>query len=66
MFGYSRGAFVVRSVAGMLHHIGALRISAANFDAQYDEALRVYHDLRNGSRKSVGYNSNHVMFMLKQ
>jgi len=31
LFGFSRGAFIVRAVAGLLHHIGALQSDEQDF-----------------------------------
>lgn len=43
LFGFSRGAYVVRAVASLLHHIRALT-SAGNldFDKDFKHALQVY------------------------
>ena len=40
LFGFSRGAFTVRSLAGMLHHCGLLRPAAANL---VEYASKHYH-----------------------
>ena len=40
LFGFSRGAFTVRSLAGMLHHCGLLRPNAANL---VEYASKRYH-----------------------
>ncbi|KAE8449830.1 hypothetical protein EG329_007307 [Mollisiaceae sp. DMI_Dod_QoI] len=42
MFGYSRGAFILRSVAGLLHHLQALKPNLPDFDAQFLQGLRIY------------------------
>ncbi|KUJ07614.1 uncharacterized protein LY89DRAFT_691686 [Mollisia scopiformis] len=42
MFGYSRGAFILRSVAGLLHHLQALKPSLPDFDEQFLRGLRIY------------------------
>ncbi|OAL28155.1 hypothetical protein AYO20_09574 [Fonsecaea nubica] len=43
LFGSSRGAFVVRAVAGLLHHLGALRANDPDFDDVFDKSLQLYH-----------------------
>jgi len=35
LFGFSRGAFIVRAVAGLLHHIGALQSDEQDFNNVY-------------------------------
>lgn len=42
LFGFSRGAFVVRAVAGLLHHIGVLQSDEQDFDKMYLQALKKY------------------------
>jgi uncharacterized protein (DUF2235 family) len=53
MFGFSRGAFIVRAVAGMLQHLGSLRTNGTDFDSTFDEALKVWQDLRKGGSSNV-------------
>lgn len=48
MFGFSRGAFIVRAVAGMLQHLGALRLDEIGFDTKFKDGLKVLHGLRKG------------------
>jgi len=48
MFGFSRGAFIVRAVAGMLQRFGTLE-SVEDFDTRYAEAMKVWRDLRENS-----------------
>jgi uncharacterized protein (DUF2235 family) len=43
LFGFSRGAYTARSLAGMIRKCGVLRLDAAN---QYQAALQVYCDDR--------------------
>ncbi|KAI0904181.1 hypothetical protein F4823DRAFT_634728 [Ustulina deusta] len=56
LYGFSRGAYVVRAAAGLLHHLGALvSADAAHgsdkaFHKDYKDALKVYEKLRKGSR----------------
>jgi len=53
MFGFSRGAFVVRAVAGMLQRFGALE-SVEDYDTKYAEAMKVWRDLQeNGQSVSL-------------
>ena len=43
LFGFSRGAYVVRAVAGLLHHITALNATGVKeFESEYDKALKFY------------------------
>lgn len=42
LFGFSRGAFIVRAVAGLLYHIGALPPDEQDFDHVYPEAIKKY------------------------
>ena len=42
LFGFSRGAYIVRAVAGLLHHIGALQSVERDFDNMYEKALKRY------------------------
>ncbi|CZR67833.1 uncharacterized protein PAC_17732 [Phialocephala subalpina] len=46
MFGFSRGAFITRAVAGMLQHLGALRADSREFDDEFVKALTIWRDLR--------------------
>ena len=54
LYGFSRGAFVVRAVAGLLHYLRAL-ISAGTpaFDRDYNKALRMYEAMREPTRKDT-------------
>ena len=52
LFGFSRGAYVVRAVAGLLHHITALNSTEVKeFKSDYDKALKFYDSK---SRKASG------------
>ncbi|OIW27581.1 hypothetical protein CONLIGDRAFT_440593 [Coniochaeta ligniaria NRRL 30616] len=46
LFGFSRGAFVVRAVAGLFHHLRTLNPAAPDFDELYSNALKVYRHIR--------------------
>ena len=47
LYGYSRGAYVVRAVAGLLHHMGCIStVNTADFDHHYQENLRLYPSVR--------------------
>ncbi|KAI9158009.1 hypothetical protein HJFPF1_05994 [Paramyrothecium foliicola] len=52
LYGFSRGAFIVRAVAGLLHYAGALK-SADNageqFEKEYKSILSVYKNRKNGT-----------------
>lgn len=58
LYGFSRGAFVVRAVAGLLHYIRVLKATGAGFEKDYEEALRIYPLMRHDSRArgEVGFN----------
>jgi uncharacterized protein (DUF2235 family) len=50
-FGFSRGAYVVRAVAGLLHYIRALTSAGTpDFKEDYANALRRYEDLQSRSK----------------
>lgn len=46
LYGFSRGAYVVRAVAGLLHYMRALKsATTASFDDDCHEALKVYQKM---------------------
>lgn len=54
-YGFSRGAYIVRAVASLLHYIGALKSAGGNqFEADYSKALKVYSDFEQRSRIGPG------------
>ena len=55
LYGYSRGAFVVRAVAGLVHHIQLLKFSSqGHFDGNYDTAVKIMKHIRAGDRDHQG------------
>lgn len=55
LFGFSRGAFVVRAVAGLLHYIGALKSAGEeSFKDDFNNALKVYKMLQQDNKLGVG------------
>ncbi|GAW19614.1 hypothetical protein ANO14919_091020 [Xylariales sp. No.14919] len=70
LYGFSRGAYVVRAVAGLLHYLRALvsadTVSDADktFDKDYKEALKVYEKLQKGSNLK-GEGNVHLYFDAK-
>lgn len=49
LYGFSRGAYVVRAVAGLLHHIRALTSAGTStFPGDYEEALQLYSEDKQG------------------
>jgi uncharacterized protein (DUF2235 family) len=49
LYGFSRGAFVVRAVAGLLHQLGVLRSThSPRFEEDFQTALRRYKDIQAG------------------
>lgn len=51
LYGFSRGAFVVRAVAGLLHNIRVIRATGEQFERDYKEALKFYPRIREQKRK---------------
>lgn len=45
-YGFSRGAFIVRAVAGLLYHLRAIKSAHQQFEKDYKEALSVYRSIR--------------------
>lgn len=57
LFGFSRGAFVVRAVAGLLHYIGALKSAgddSMSFKEDFKLALKVYKKLQQQGQLGSG------------
>ncbi len=56
LYGYSRGAFVVRAAAGLVHHLQLLQFqSQSHFDGIYDTAVHnLVERTRNGGRNTQG------------
>lgn len=53
LYGFSRGAYIVRAVAGLLHYLGALNsVGEPDFDKEYSRALKVYTS--NARRSRIG------------
>ena len=51
LFGFSRGAYVVRAVASLLHHLMALTSAGTPaFEKHYREALKIYRGMRKTSK----------------
>ncbi|KAL8950955.1 MAG: hypothetical protein Q9222_003045 [Ikaeria aurantiellina] len=57
LFGFSRGAYVVRAVASLLHHVRAsTSATSPTFDKDFDRMLEVYRASRKGPRPDkLGY-----------
>lgn len=57
LYGFSRGAYVVRAVAGLLHYIRAL-VSAQGpdktFEQDFEEALKVYRKMQRSDKLGTG------------
>ncbi|MFI5781493.1 DUF2235 domain-containing protein [Nocardia sp. NPDC051570] len=47
IFGFSRGAYTARSLAGMIHRLGLLTADAM-IDQKYPQALRIYRQRKHG------------------
>lgn len=55
LYGFSRGAYIARAVAGLLHYIGALTSAEGpQFEAEYSRALAVYGNSEQRSRIGPG------------
>lgn len=53
LYGFSRGAFIVRAVAGLLHWIWALQSAGSDrFEAEFSKALRFYVDKKEQRSRS--------------
>lgn len=57
LYGFSRGAYIVRAVAGLLHYIRAL-VSAEGpdkaFERDYKDALKVYQKMQKSDQLGAG------------
>lgn len=54
LYGFSRGAYVVRAVAGLLHHVHALTSAGTPaFDREYSKALRFYEVLQKVANQTM-------------
>ena len=56
LYGFSRGAYVVRAVAGLFHHLRALTFQdQKDFDASYDTAVgKLYAVVKAGTKAHAG------------
>ncbi|KAI9700970.1 MAG: hypothetical protein M1820_006615 [Bogoriella megaspora] len=55
LFGFSRGAFVVRAVAGLLHYLRAISSAGtAQFDEDYKTALKIYEAMQKQGQLGPG------------
>ena len=54
LYGFSRGAYIVRAVAGLLHHVGALHADGNGFDTVYRTVLKRYVKAENRSKLGLG------------
>lgn len=63
-FGFSRGAFVVRAVAGLLHHLKALSSAGTpQFEQDFKERMKTHKEMqRTGKtpRRDVGLQGLHL------
>lgn len=53
-FGFSRGAYIVRAVAGLLDHLGALQTNEQGFNHAFAKAVKQYVSTDNGSDVGPG------------
>ena len=56
LFGFSRGAFTVRSLAGMLHKVGLLE---RNADNHLEYAAKIYNQ-RGNARVAAGFKATFI------
>lgn len=55
LYGFSRGAYIVRAVAGLLHYIGALQSAGgSDFKEEYSRALGFYETPEKRSKAGPG------------
>ncbi|KAL9079902.1 MAG: hypothetical protein Q9157_001241 [Trypethelium eluteriae] len=55
LYGFSRGAYIVRAVAGLLHYIRALTSAGTtNFQMDYSKALGQYKNMQKNSKLQQG------------
>lgn len=57
LYGFSRGAYVVRAVAGLLHYMRALNSAEgldATFEKDYKQALKVYREMQKCDQLGTG------------
>lgn len=54
LFGFSRGAYIARAVAGLLDYIGALNSTGDQFKKDYKKMLEVYNNKEKRSRIGRG------------
>lgn len=55
LFGFSRGAFVVRALAGMLYHLRVIKSTGKQWEKDYKEALLKYETIQRAvNNGSVG------------
>lgn len=45
LFGFSRGAFTVRALAGLLHRCGLAPVDSTNFDVRFDESWKLFQPM---------------------
>ncbi|KAL8723618.1 MAG: hypothetical protein Q9181_007246 [Wetmoreana brouardii] len=62
LFGFSRGAYVVRAVASLLHHIRALTSAGTpEFDKHFEHAIQAYRSMKGSSKpEEVGRIHHHL------
>ncbi|KAL9624231.1 MAG: hypothetical protein Q9160_001478 [Pyrenula sp. 1 TL-2023] len=64
LYGFSRGAYIARAVAGLLNHLGSLESAgSADFQADYKKALEVYGNEATNSR--IGRGQVHSFLSLR-
>ena len=67
LYGVSRGAYIVRAVAGLLHHIWALQSAGtSNFESDYNKALKVYLSLERRSACGPGQVGHQHLYLRPQ
>ena len=61
LFGFSRGAFTVRALAGLLYRCGLPSNGIVNFEARFEEAWRLYQPHHEDERAVAIFRSSHAM-----
>lgn len=55
LFGFSRGAFTVRALAGLLYRCGLPRKDVTDFEARFEDAWRLYRPHREDEREIAAF-----------
>ena len=63
LYGFSRGAFIVRAIAGLLFHIRSITARGDDFRKDYAKALKIYREVRLDQKAGeVRYVTNYCLY----